>query len=117
MAAGTTILEWNDNLEILPSVLTPPPGSPALTVAYEYSISGFRPCDAGTRAEEGWQRVMASGPDRRYLFHLPDGEMQVRVRSVYSELETVASEPSNPQTCVAKPVRLFGGVCGAVGLD
>ena len=102
MTGAVTRLEFHDNAEILPGAPTLPPGSAELSLAlvFEYEILNYRPPMEGMRAREGWQPVAPSGPDNKYVFHLPDGHMQVRVRSTYAEHPGVSSEPSPPRTFI-----------------
>ena len=97
-------LQRRDDLEIIPAATTRSPDSPefGLTLLHQYLILNYQPPTQGMRARSGWQTVLPSSTGK-YTFHPPDGQMEVCVRSVYSEyaeMDKLASDPSTSRTVI-----------------
>ena len=104
MSVPVLRLERRDDLEIVPAATTRSPDSPefGLTLLHQYLILNYSPPTQGMRARSGWQTVLPSSTGK-YTFHPPDGQMEVCVRSVYSEyaeIEELASDPSTSRTVI-----------------
>ena len=104
MSVPVLRLERRDDLEIIPAATTRSPDSPefGLTLLHQYLILNYQPPTQGMRARSGWQTVLPSSTGK-YTFHPPDGQMELCVRSVYSEyaeIEELASDPSTSRTVI-----------------
>ena len=100
MAGTVSRLQYMEDAEIEPAPAPALPPGVDLKLEYQYEILDYNPPMEGMRAREGWQSVAPSGPDNKYVFHLPDGHMQVRVRCTYAEHPDFSSEPSPPRTFI-----------------
>ena len=74
-----------------------------VAIEYQYEILNYRPPQTGMRAAEGWQTVPRSEGEHagRFVFQLPDGVMQVRVRSVRKGSPERPEEASPPSAARA----------------